>query len=130
MIFVSRSPRLLINPAHADLLQRAGLRQARDFLGLREEIVSGHPDRQVSRVEIAGVTAYLKREHRIPWRERLRNLCAGFGLASKSWREAQMLRKLGSRFDGCPEWMAAAELPDGQAFILVREVHGGLPLTR
>src|SRR5207248_258387 len=84
----------------------------------------------VSRVEIAGMPAYLKREHRVPWRERLRNLWSGFGLASKSWREAQLLRDFSSRFDGCPEWIAAAELPDGQSFVLVREVSGGVPLPR
>ncbi len=127
MIRLPRSSRLLVNPAHAALLQRAGLREARDFLALRQEIVSGHPDRQVSRVDLGGMTAYLKREHRVPWRERLRNLWAGFGLSSKSWREAQVLR---SRFDLCPDWIAAGELADGQAFLLVRAVDRGTPLPR
>src|SRR5689334_8588370 len=70
---------LLINPAYAGLLDRSGLRSAVDFLLLREEIRSGHPDRQVSRVMLAnGVIAYLKREHRVPWKERLRNWWHGF----------------------------------------------------
>jgi hypothetical protein len=129
-----RRSRLLINPAHADLLRRAGLREAHHFLELREEIVSGHSSRQASRVRIGdgpdALAAYLKREHRVPWLERLRNLWAGFGLASKSWREIRLLSELPSRFEGCPEWIAAGELPDGQAFALVREVAGAVPLTQ
>ena len=67
---------LLVNPAQADVLRAAGIRTAEDVLALPEEIVSGHPDRQVSRVRLGDVVAYLKKEHRVPWRERLRNLWA------------------------------------------------------
>ena len=129
-----RRSRLLINPAYADLLRRAGLREPQQFLQLHEEIISGHTDRQVSRVQIGAgpgaITAYLKREHRVPLIARLRNLWAGFGFSSKSWREAQLLRELTPRFAGCPAWIAAGELSDGQAFVLLREVAGAVPLTR
>src|SRR5262245_12118314 len=100
----------LVNPAYTGLLRRAGLQQPEDFLRLREEIVSGHPDRQVSRIVLGAgtdaVAAYLKREHRVPWKERLGNWWQGFGLASKSWREARTLQRLRADFDACPDWIA------------------------
>lgn len=124
----------LVNPAYAAMLRRADLTRPEDFLRLREEIVSGHPDRQVSRIVLGAgldaVPAFLKREHRVPWKERLANWWQGFGLASKSWREARVLQSLRADFDACPEWIAAAELADGQAFLIVREVTGAVPLPR
>ena len=61
------------------------------LVDLPGEIVSGHPDRHVREVTFRGRVCYLKREHRIPWRERWKNLLAGFGWASKSTREAAVL---------------------------------------
>ncbi len=121
-----RAARLFIHPDYQDKL--AGFTEAEHFLGLREQVVSGHPDRQVSRVHLGEVVAYLKREHRVPWSERARNLWAGFGPASKSWREAEFLRRLRPTFAGCPELIAAGELADGRAFVLLREVAGALSL--
>ena len=92
------SPSLHINPAYAAVLHRAGLVRAEDFLRLPETIVSGHPGRQVSRVLLGdgpeALTGFLKREHRVPWKERLLNARDGFGLVSKSLREAQTLEAL------------------------------------
>jgi hypothetical protein len=45
---------------------------ARDFLALQGVVVSGHVGRNVSRVQIGATTAYLKREHRVRWRDRFR----------------------------------------------------------
>ena len=42
--------------------------QPRDYLDLPGEIVSGHPDRHVARVEVDGRVCYLKRQHRVGWR--------------------------------------------------------------
>src|SRR6266511_1255395 len=116
----------LVNPAYAAMLRRADLTRPEDFLRLREEIVSGHPGRQVSRIVLGAgsdtVPAFLKREFRVPWTERLRNWWQGFGVSSKSWREARTLQMLRAEIDLCPEWIVAAELADGQAFLIVREV--------
>jgi len=120
---------MLVNPAQAALLRAAGIHSIVDVLALPEEIVSGHPDRQVSRVRLGDTFAYLKKEHRIPWRERLRNLWAGFGLASKSCREATTLRQVERCFSGLPSWIAVGETRDGQAFLLLRELTGTSPLT-
>lgn len=126
-------PPLVVNPAYADLLRRAGLLAAEDFLALPETIVSGHPNRQVSRVTLGtgpgAVTAFLKKEHRVPWKERLTNSLAGFGFASKSWREARTLAALRPAFPGCPDWIAAGE-SGGRAFLLVRDVPGAVELRR
>jgi len=125
---------LLVNPAYAAVLHRAGLVWAEDFLRLPETIISGHPGRQVSRVLLGNgpeaLTGFLKREHRVPWKERLLNARDGFGLVSKSLREARTLETLRPRFAGCPDWIAAGELPDGQAFFLLRELPGRLDLRR
>src|SRR5206468_8441943 len=96
--------------------------------------ISGHPGRQVSRVLLGNgpkaLTGFLKREHRVSWKERLLNARDGFGLVSKSLREAQTLETLRPHFAGCPDWIAAGELPDGQAFLLLRELPVRLDLRR
>ncbi|MBI1915775.1 MAG: hypothetical protein HYS12_13730 [Planctomycetes bacterium] len=128
------APSLLVNPVYAAVLYRAGLVRPEDFLRLPETIVSGHPGRQVSRVLLGSgpeaLTAFLKREHCVPWKERLLNARDGFGLVSKSLREARMLEALRPHFAACPDWIAAGELPGGQAFLLVRELPGRLDLPR
>src|SRR5437879_6531456 len=75
-----------------------GLADARAFLDLPGEVVSGHPNRHVVRIVLGRgrqrFVAFLKREHRVPWRDRLANAWAGFGWVSKSQREAQVLDQL------------------------------------
>src|SRR3954468_6162730 len=95
-----------VNPAYRALLERHGLTCADRFLALPAVIVSGHPDRNVARVTLQGDTpfhAYLKREHRIPWRDRLANLWAGLRSASKSYREGRTLQALRRAGVACPE---------------------------
>jgi tRNA A-37 threonylcarbamoyl transferase component Bud32 len=117
---------LEINPAYRELLDRSGLRSLNDFLGLPAVIISGHPDRHVGRIRFqdgaATVTGFLKREHRIPWRDRLANAVRGLGFTSKSYREAVLLRALRHDGVGCPEWIAVGEDGNGRAFLLVREL--------
>lgn len=120
---------VVVNPLYAALLQSAGLAEAQHFLELREEIVSGHRDRQVSRVQIGDVAAYLKREHGVPFKVRLQNWWQGFGFCSKSWREAAILHYLKPRFAASPQWMAVGELTNGESFLLVRAAPAVIPLT-
>ena len=96
MVFLCRRRRafLDVNPRYHGLLQQQGLNAPEDFLALPSVIVSGHPNRNVSRVQLgevgvkskqpAGITAYLKKEHRLAWRDRFVNAWAGFGWCSKS----------------------------------------------
>ncbi|HEY8506159.1 MAG TPA: lipopolysaccharide kinase InaA family protein, partial [Gemmataceae bacterium] len=108
---------------------------AADFLDLPGEVVSGHADRHVRRVALGGGPAarfaYLKREHRVRWGERLKNALAGFGWASKSRREARVLRELErAGLALAPHWLAYGEDGRGRAFLLVEEVPGGVELRR
>jgi tRNA A-37 threonylcarbamoyl transferase component Bud32 len=104
-----------INPRHRERLGRQRLVTAGDFLCLPGVILCGHPDRHVLRVE-GGV---LKKEHRVPWRDRLVNFFAGFGFVSKSAREAKLLRRLALRGIPSPEVLAHGE-HGRQAFLLLR----------
>jgi tRNA A-37 threonylcarbamoyl transferase component Bud32 len=140
MVFLLRRRRsfLDVNHRYLDLLKRQGLDEPEDFLALPAVIVSGHADRNVSRVKLgtfqvkpghpAEITAYLKREHRLIWRDRMANAWAGFGWCSKSYREAQVLRAMREQGVSCPEWVAAGEDKLGRAFVLVRELSEGVDL--
>src|SRR5262249_411345 len=104
---------LLINPRYRELLVKQGLSTPGDFLALSGVIISGHPERHVVQLTLASgpdsVPAFLKREHRVPWRDRLRHALAGLGFVSKSIHEARTLRDLEKAGVGCPEWIAAGE---------------------
>jgi hypothetical protein len=121
-----------INPVYQHLLACRGLSTADDLLALPGVVVSGHPDRHVLKVKLgagpAALGAFLKKEHRVAWKERLANVCTGLGLVSKSYREAVMLGELRRAGLDCPEWLAAGEDSAGRAFILIREVDGGRDL--
>jgi heptose I phosphotransferase len=133
--FRRRSPRragfLEISPRYRSFFREHGLTEPAHFLAAAGEtphIVSGHPDRNVARIEFeAGSrrwTAYLKREHHVTWRTRLGNALAGFGFRSRSLREARMLQILQREGIPGPEWLAAGEDEQGRAFLLVRAVEG------
>jgi hypothetical protein len=124
-----------MNPRFSSLLKRHGLENPQDFLGLPAVIVGGHSDRNVARVNLQtkprgkpATTAFLKREHRVPWRDRLANAWAGFGWCSKSYREALVLRAMRDQGVSCPELLAAGEDELGRAFLLVRELSGSMDL--
>src|SRR5436305_1791168 len=102
-----------ITPRYRAALAREGLATAADFLRLGGVITCGHPDRNVARLELGGagerLGVFLKREHRVPWRDRWANAWAGFGFVSKSRREGVLLRQLASAGVGCPEVIAVGE---------------------
>jgi tRNA A-37 threonylcarbamoyl transferase component Bud32 len=108
-------------------LARRALTDPRALLDLPGEIVGGHPDRHVVRVVLGTgrgrIVAYLKREHRVPIRERVANACAGFGLVSNSVREARTLEQLRAAGVAAPRVLAYGEC-DGRAFVLVRALRG------
>jgi heptose I phosphotransferase len=122
---------LEISPRYRSFFRQLGVTEPTDFLALPGEtphIVSGHPDRNVARITftVAGEqwSAFLKREHRVRWRTRLANAVAGFGLLSRSLREARTLQALQREGLPGPEWLAAGEDDQGRAFLLVREASG------
>jgi tRNA A-37 threonylcarbamoyl transferase component Bud32 len=123
---------VITNPGYREFLDRLGLKTSDDFLSLQGVVVGGHPDRHVVRVELGAgpdaVSTFLKREHRIPWKERIANLLAGFGLVSKSVREARMLDSASRAGVGGAEWIAAGEDAHGRAFLLVRALSGAVDL--
>lgn len=122
--------KVLVNPHYRGLLQRAGLTRVEDFLALPGVIICGHRHRHVARLTIGegsfSIGAFLKRELRVPWKVYLSSAWDGFGWVSRSYREALMLRELQACGVPCPEWIAAGEDGNGQAFLLVRE----LPASR
>jgi tRNA A-37 threonylcarbamoyl transferase component Bud32 len=121
-----------INPRYQSFLEQWGLTGIEQLQALPALVVCGHPDRHVTQVMLGSgpgaIRAYMKREHRIPWRDRLANAWAGFGPVSKSYREFQMLKWLRNAGIGCADPIAAGEDGQGRAFLLVRELTGALDL--
>src|SRR5438552_3624127 len=140
MVFFCRRRRafLDVNPRYRHLFKRQGFNAPEDFFSLPAVIVSGHPDRNVARVKLggfrnepgdsAGITAYLKREHRLSLRNRMTNARSGFGWCSKSYREALVLRAMREQGVNCPEFLAAGEDDFGRAFLLIRELPASVDL--
>ncbi|MCS7046130.1 MAG: lipopolysaccharide kinase InaA family protein [Gemmataceae bacterium] len=116
-----------MHPDYVATLRRQGLAAAADFLRLQGPIVGGHPDRHVIQVALAAETAYLKKEHRTSWRDRLAHWCRGDGWVSKSTREGRLLRELENAGIGCPRVIAYGE-GGGRAFLLLREEPGAVEL--
>jgi hypothetical protein len=117
---------VVVHPRVRERFARRGLVAAANFLDLPGEVVSGHPDRHVVRVVLGRgrrrLVAYLKREHRVPWLVRLASLRDGFGLVSKSEREARVLHDLRRAGIVVPQWLAFGADGEGRAFVLVRAV--------
>ena len=116
-----------IDPDCQESLRQSSLSATANFLRLPGIVLCGHRNRHVLKVDLAAsqsgtaeIQAFLKKEHRVPWRDRLTNALAGFGLVSKSTREARTLRKLAQAGIACPKVLAYGE--DGrQAFLLLDE---------
>jgi hypothetical protein len=123
---------IAIHPRHRAWLTGCGIATAADALDLPGEIVCGHPDRHVVRVELATAlgrrVAFLKREHVVGWRVRLRNTLSGFGWVSRSEREAKCLRDLERLGLAGPQWLAYGEDGTGRAFLLVDGLSGHVEL--
>jgi tRNA A-37 threonylcarbamoyl transferase component Bud32 len=132
-LMMTRRARILdVNPRYRAFFQEHGLDTVEDYLKLPSVIVSGHPHRNVARVTIGRgrevIRAFLKREHRVPWKDYLASAWAGFGWVSRSYREAITLRALHGTRISCPEVLAAGEDNQGRAFLLVRELDDVLQL--
>jgi tRNA A-37 threonylcarbamoyl transferase component Bud32 len=123
-----------INPRYSGQLAALELRTPEQFLALPAIIVSGHPDRHVGRVTLgdgaSSLVAFLKREHRVRWRDRLASAWAGYGWIAKSQREARILQALAEAHIDCPEWIACGEDGKGRAFMLVRALTDAVDLRR
>ncbi len=115
-----------VHPRFRARLAAQRLLTAEAILNLPGEIVSGHPDRHVLRVELG----YLKRQHSVGWRERLRQKLAGFGWSSRCIREARILKELEREGLPCPQWIAFGEDGEGRAFLLVEELAGFVELRK
>lgn len=114
--------RIEVQPTARDSFQAMGLISPSAFLNLSGEIVSGHPDRHVMRVELPdGRVCFLKKQHRVRWQERLKNWRAGFGWSSKSVREGRILKEITRRNIATPNWLAFGEC-DNRAFLLVEAI--------
>lgn len=124
-----RTGGLILHPSRREQFENFGLNSARDFLNLPGVVVSGHVGRNVSRVRIGDDVCYLKREHRVRWRDRWRNLLDGFGPVSISKREADVLFHVEQRSLPGPRCLATGEA-DGQAFVLVEEAHDAVDLRK
>ena len=120
-----------VNPAFAAGFAAIGL-EAAGFLDLPGEVVSGHPDRHVVRVQLPGFATefYLKRQHLVRLREKWRNWRTGFGWVSRSEREADILEQLSAAGLPVPRLAAAGVDGYGRAFLLVEEVAGAVDLRQ
>lgn len=120
------------HPRYAAWLARCGVSSADTALALTGEVVSGHTDRHVVRVELrsgASVrTAYLKREHVTGMKWRAKNWAAGFGWVSRCEREAVTLSALETAGLPGPQWLAHGRDAEGRAFLLVDELAGAVDL--
>jgi tRNA A-37 threonylcarbamoyl transferase component Bud32 len=111
---------LEVHADERDALAQVGLTSAADFLQLEGVIQGGHPGRHVLRLNVGGVPCYLKKEHRVAWRDRLGHWWRGHGYVSKSTREGRLLARLEAAGIDCPRALAHGEA-DGRAFLLLRE---------
>ena len=118
---------LEVHPEHRAALAQLGLTSAADFLRLGGTIQGGHPDRHVLQLTVAGGRCFLKKEHRVAWRDRLAHWWRGFGWISKSTREGRLLRCLEAAGIACPRALAHGEA-GGRAFLLLREETGVVEL--
>ncbi len=116
---------LTIHPDYRAILANAGLNRAEDILRLRAVVFCGHPGRNVSRAQIdtpdGPVRVLIKREHHVAFKERALNLVDGFGLASRSRREALTISELRSAGIAAPDWIAHGEDDGGCAFLILPE---------
>jgi tRNA A-37 threonylcarbamoyl transferase component Bud32 len=121
-----------INPKYRAYLDHQGFTEPDRFLALPGVIATGHPQRHVLQLTLgngpSALAVFLKKEHRVSWKDRLASAWAGFGLVSKSCREAATLQALARMDVDCPEWIAAGEDDSGQAFLLLRAARDGVDL--
>jgi hypothetical protein len=121
---------LVVHPDAVDWLAGLGLTSPEDFPDLPGEVVSGHPSRHVRQVVLDGRACYLKREHRVGWRERLSNWLRGAGWVSRSVREGRLLLELEQAGVSVPRFLAFGEDRQRCGFLLIEEAAGAIELRR
>jgi len=114
---------LEVHPEEGDTLAKLGLASAADFLRLQGVIQGGHPDRHVLQLTVGILPCFLKKEHRVSWRDRIGHWWRGFGYVSKSTREGRLLQCLEAAGVDCPRALAHGEA-EGRAFLLLRQETG------
>lgn len=118
---------VVFHPRYQTWLRKLGLDSVSAIWQSAGEVVSGHPSRHVCRIPLAqGRSLFLKREHSVGWRIRLRNRLAGFGPISRSEREAITLQYLDRIGLPVPSWLAYGTTGDGRAFLLLDECAGSV----
>ena len=102
----TRETQRMIHPKYREQFASLGFTQASDFLSLTGTVISGHPDRQVSKVSIGNVDALLKIEHRVPWKQRWENALAK-DLASSPNQSGRpkLLQQLEATSIHAPQWI-------------------------
>src|SRR5688572_20933055 len=116
-------------PSYAPIFLDRDLSTAPALLNWSGILVNRHRDRQVEQVRFAGQGAqrsdgfFIKKQHRVTWRERLRNAWHGFGWRSTAVREAALLHAAKAAGVGCPDLAAFGE-DGGRAFVVVRAATG------
>jgi tRNA A-37 threonylcarbamoyl transferase component Bud32 len=120
-----------VNPDDLARLSRLGIQSATSFLDLAGEVISGHPDRHVLRLELSGYSEalYLKRQHRNSFRERLQNWLAGYGWVSRCEREGIILQQLASCGLPGPRFIASGS-DRNRAFLLVEGIPDAVDLRQ
>ena len=117
---------IVFHPRYRAWLERHGITSAAAVAEVPGEIVCGHPDRHVARVDLGPPsdrrTVFLKREHVVGVRSRIRNKFAGYGPVSRSEREAIVLDRLERLGLPGPQWLAHGENEHGHGFVLVDSV--------
>jgi tRNA A-37 threonylcarbamoyl transferase component Bud32 len=117
-----------MEPTCAEHLRRQGLATFdRLFAYAGGQIIGGHLDRNVTRVNINGLHGFLKREQQTHWKDRWAAWWSSFGFVSRSRREWRVLQALRQRGIACPEPLAVGEDGD-RALLLTRELAGMLDL--
>lgn len=118
---------VVFHPRYQSWLRKLGLDSVSAIWQSAGEVVSGHASRHVCRIPLTqGRSLFLKREHTIGWRIRLRNRLAGFGPISRSEREAITLQYLDQIGLPVPSWLAYGTTGDGRAFLLLDEFVGSV----
>jgi tRNA A-37 threonylcarbamoyl transferase component Bud32 len=119
-----------VNDRFRPVIAALSLRTAEDFLAIPSVVISGHPDRNVARLMLGPVPAFIKREDRVRLRDRIAAWLAGCGFGSRSEREARTLAALEKAGIGCPGWIAYGQDDGGGAFLIVRALTQAVELRQ
>lgn len=123
---------LWFEPHYAEILHKEGLVQLDDFLHCsraREFRIHRTGARSVALLRVGPITAYLKREFRISYKEKFRNWWDRFGKVGKSVREWKMLQRAQQAGFVVPLPLACGQRGHS-AFLLTAELVDFIPLDK